>query len=103
MMSYNRIKIEKELRKFLEEDCRFSDVSAISIPEDAIVGTVTPKPTRIASNHIKWHLDSIHPTGKIDVHFELAGLGKGDFDENDMYIENINPSYVIGADKWEGE
>ena len=37
MMSYNRIKIEKELRKFLEEDCRFSDVSAISIPEDAIV------------------------------------------------------------------
>jgi len=75
----------------------------VVIPEDAIVGTVTPKPTRIASNYIKWNLDSIHPTGKIDVHFELAGLGKGDFDENDMYIENINPSYVIGADKWEGE
>ena len=37
MMSYNRIIIEKELRKFLEEDCRFSDISAISIPEDAIV------------------------------------------------------------------
>mgnify|MGYP000568851311 CR=1 FL=1 len=73
------------------------------IPEDALVGTITPKTTRIANNYIKWNLDSIHPTGKIDVHFELAGLGKGDFDENDMYIENINPSYVIGADKWEGE
>jgi DNA topoisomerase-6 subunit B len=75
----------------------------VVIPEDAVVGTVTPKPTRIANNYIKWNLGSIHPTGKIDVHFELAGLGKGDFDENDMYIENINPSYVIGADKWEGE
>jgi len=75
----------------------------VVIPEDAVVGTVTPKPTRISNNYIKWNLDSIHPTGKIDVHFELAGLGKGDFDENDLYIENINPSYVIGADKWEGE
>lgn len=36
-MSYNRIIIERELRKFLIEDCRFSDISAISIPEDAIV------------------------------------------------------------------
>jgi hypothetical protein len=75
----------------------------VIIPEDAVVGTVIPKPSRITRNYIKWNLESIHPADKIDVNFELAGLGKGDFDENDMYIENINPSYVIGADKWEGD
>ena len=73
------------------------------IPEDAVVGTVNPKPAKITSNYIKWNLDRILPANKIDVTFELAGLEKGDFDENDLYIENINPSYVIGADKWEGE
>jgi len=73
------------------------------IPEDAVVGTVTPKPTKIANNYIKWNLGTIPPANKIDVNFELAGLAKGDFDENDLYIENINAAYVIGADKWEGD
>jgi DNA topoisomerase-6 subunit B len=72
------------------------------IPEDAVVGTVTPKPSKISNNYIKWNLETIHPTKKIDINFELAGLEKGDFDENDLYVEQINPAYVIGADKWEG-
>jgi DNA topoisomerase-6 subunit B len=75
----------------------------VIIPEDAIVGAVNPKPSKINSNFIKWNLDSIPSSGKIDIDFELAGLEEGDFDENDIYIENINPTYVIGADKWEGE
>ena len=36
-MSYNKIVIEKKLRDFLEEDCKFIDVSTINIPEDAVV------------------------------------------------------------------
>lgn len=36
-MSYNKIVIEKRLRKFLQEDCNFWDVSAVCIPEDAKV------------------------------------------------------------------
>jgi DNA topoisomerase-6 subunit B len=73
------------------------------IPEDAVVGTVTPKPVKITNHYIKWNLETLEPANKIDVSFELAGLDKGDFDENDLYIENINAAYVIGADKWEGE
>ena len=74
-----------------------------TIPEDAVVGTVTPKPIKITENYIKWNLEGILPADKRDIYFELAGLDKGDFDENDLYVENINPSYVIGADKWEGD
>jgi len=72
------------------------------IPEDAVVGSVSPKPAKITNNYIKWNLGKIDPVNKIDVLFELAGLEKGDFDENDLYVENINPAFVIGADKWEG-
>ena len=73
------------------------------IPEDAVVGEVIPKPTKITNNYIKWKFDGIQPANKVDVSFELAGLQKEDFDENDLYIEDINPAYVIGADKWEGD
>ncbi len=72
-------------------------------PKNATVGEVKPKPTKITDTYIKWSLESIDPTDKIDLFFELAGLNKGDFDENDLYVQNINPTYVIGADKWEGE
>ena len=73
------------------------------IPQEAVVGSVEPKPTKIADNYIKWNLGTIPPASKVDVSFELAGLEKGDFDENDLYVENINPTFVIGADKWEGD
>ncbi len=73
------------------------------IPEDAQITAIRPEPKKITSRYIKWQLDNIQPANKIDVYFELLGLDKGDFDENDLYVENINPGFVIGADKWEGE
>jgi hypothetical protein len=72
------------------------------IPEDSVVGDITPKPMKTTSRYLKWKLENIPPADKIDINFELAGLEEGDFDENDLYIEQINPSFVIGADKWEG-
>ena len=73
------------------------------IPEDAVVGTISPKPIEKTDKYIKWDIETIAPADKKDIYFELAGLDKGDFDENDIYVEGINPSFVIGADKWEGE
>jgi hypothetical protein len=73
------------------------------IPEDAVVGSVLPKPSKVTKQYIKWNLDTVPPANKVDIQFELAGLEKGDFDENDLYVEHINPAFVIGADKWEGE
>ncbi|MFX1329421.1 MAG: nicotinate-nucleotide diphosphorylase, partial [Promethearchaeota archaeon] len=34
-MSYNRIVIEQKIREFLQEDCRYIDVSSKIIPENA--------------------------------------------------------------------
>jgi DNA topoisomerase-6 subunit B len=73
------------------------------IPEDAEVKNVKPTPSKTTPQYMKWQLDTIQPADKIDIYFELTGLNKGDFDENDLFIENINPTFVIGADKWEGD
>jgi len=73
------------------------------IPNEAIVGFVDPKPEKITDRYIKWSLPAIEPTERIELTFELAGLNEGDFDENELYVEGINPDYVIGANKWEGD
>jgi DNA topoisomerase-6 subunit B len=73
------------------------------IPEDATVKNVRPPPTKTTDQYMKWHLETIQPADKVDIYFELIGLNKGDFDENDLFVENINPAFVIGADKWEGD
>jgi DNA topoisomerase-6 subunit B len=75
----------------------------VLIPEEAVVGMVEPKPVKISDKYIKWDLGTIPSANKVDISFELAGLEEGDFDENDIYTEDINPSFVIGADKWEGD
>jgi DNA topoisomerase-6 subunit B len=72
-------------------------------PKGAVVGEVKPKPVKVTDSYLKWNIENLAPTNKMDIYFELAGLNKGDFDENDLYVQNINPTYVIGADKWEGE
>lgn len=73
------------------------------IPADAVIGEVKPRPVKTTNRYIKWALDTIPVGGKTELIFELAGLEKGDFDENELYVEHINPAYVIGADKWEGD
>ncbi|MFH1101682.1 MAG: DNA topoisomerase VI subunit B [Methanobacteriota archaeon] len=73
------------------------------IPSESVVGTVNPKPAKITSRYIKWELPGIPSANKVDIVFELAGLNKEDFDENELYIDDINPAFVIGADKWEGD
>jgi DNA topoisomerase-6 subunit B len=72
-------------------------------PKEGKIINVEPKPVEITDNYIKWKIDQIKPTEKIELIFEMTGLAKEDFEENDLYVEDINPEYVIGADKWEGE
>lgn len=73
------------------------------IPPEAIVGFVRPKPEKISDRYMKWNILDLKPTQKVEIYFELAGLNEGDFDENELYIDGINPEFVIGANKWEGE
>ena len=68
-----------------------------------MLGEVVPKPVQVTERYLKWNLDPIPPASKQDITFELAGLQKDDFDENDLYVENINPGFVIGAEQWEGD
>ncbi|OYT29738.1 DNA topoisomerase VI subunit B [Thermoplasmatales archaeon ex4572_165] len=89
------------IANYKEKPQKFSLIALI--PEDAVVGEVNPTPVKMTDHYLKWDLEAIPPAQKKDVIFELAGLQKNDFDVNDLYVQDINPAYIIGAEKWEGE
>lgn len=70
------------------------------IPGKEFLDGVEPEPERIEENYIMWHVD-IDPKEKKSFVFRLKK--ESEFDENNLYIEGLNPVYVIGAEKWEGE
>ena len=73
-----------------------------ALPADGLLGEVKPSPEEINEKYIKWKIH-LQPAEKKEFSFELLGTEKGDFDENNLYVSGINPLYVIGAEKWEGE
>ena len=70
------------------------------IPGKEFLDGVEPEPERIEENYIMWHVD-INPKEKKSFVFRLKK--ESELDENNLYIDGLNPVYVIGAEKWEGE
>jgi len=72
-------------------------------PHEALASHITPPATLVTDTYLKWHIKGLSSNAKQEISFELTGIDKGDFDDNDLYIQGINPVHVIGAEKWEGD
>jgi len=71
----------------------------VEIPSKKYLVKAIPEPEKIGENYMKWKVEKIKPSEKREFKFIL----NTDFDENNIYVDGINPVYVIGAEKWEGE
>lgn len=66
--------------------------------------SITPKPKEIREdNKIEWELKTIPSVSKAEVYFELNGLEKEDYEENELYVSGIDPVHVIGAEALPGD
>ena len=63
---------------------------------------VTPPPEKSGNGWLVWDIKKISPLEKTVLSFELQGLDKEAYDENDIYIEGLNPIYIVGAEPWHG-
>jgi DNA topoisomerase VI subunit B len=72
------------------------------IPPHAVVAETSVKPVRVKDRYIEFDIPSIPPAQKFELSFTLAGLEKGDYDENELYVSGINEVHVVGADPWRG-
>jgi len=73
------------------------------VPADALVPSVTPKPVSMEDHIITWDLKGLQTVQKTVLGFDLMGLDKDDFEECELYVKDIDPELVNGAEPWDPE
>ncbi|MBX8635480.1 MAG: DNA topoisomerase VI subunit B [Thermoplasmata archaeon] len=72
--------------------------------EHIVAGNITPSPTELTlDGKLTWEILKIQPLEVMEFRFELGGLDKDDYTENEIYISDINPAIVIGAEQLPGD
>jgi DNA topoisomerase-6 subunit B len=64
---------------------------------------INPEPSEIKGDQITWKLKAIPSTEMFTISFELAGLDKNELGDIDIYVSDINPVHVIGAEPLPGD
>jgi DNA topoisomerase-6 subunit B len=75
------------------------------VPKEAMLagfGEIKPKEVRNGGK-VTWELKRIPSTDNVEIVYDLLGLDKDEYDDNEIYISGINPVSVIGADPLPGD
>jgi len=66
------------------------------------VSSITPSPSEISDGKILWEI-RLTPLQTLEASFRLKGTEKDDYIENEIYVSDINPAFVIGAEPLPGD
>lgn len=73
------------------------------IPEGAVFAEAEPKPKQVQERYLAWDVPTLKPAQEYQITFSVGGVGKGDLDDLETFVEGINEVSVVGADPWRGE
>ncbi|MFQ5838247.1 MAG: DNA topoisomerase VI subunit B [Thermoplasmata archaeon] len=98
-----RHKVSVEVHNFTPVSKRFT-LHAI-VPLEALdSSSLTPRPSEIKPDgKIAWKLPRIAAISSMSIGYELQGLEKGDYEEAELYVSDINPAQVVGAEPLPGD
>lgn len=66
--------------------------------------SLTPHPVEISDDgKLTWEIGRLQPLGIVTVNFALKGVERDDYAENEIYVSEINPVMVIGAEPLPGD
>ena len=76
----------------------------VLLPRGLEAKSIDPKPTEVRDDgKITWELKRIDSVKKATVSFCLDGLDEAEYDESEIYVSDINPTLVIGAEPLPGD
>ncbi len=76
----------------------------VLLPRAIAAKSFDPKPAEVRDDgKITWELKRIDSVAKTSVSFLLEGLDEAEYDESDLYVSDINPALVIGAEPLPGD
>jgi DNA topoisomerase VI subunit B len=73
------------------------------IPKHAVLAESNPPVKTTKEAYLVWDVPALGPAEKHEIKFTLAGVEKGDFDENELFVDGVGDLHVVGADLWRGE
>lgn len=75
------------------------------VPHDSVdLGSIYPAPTEISlDGKIMWDIKKLLPMEIFEYSFVIKDVEKDDYTENEVYISDINPATVIGAEPLPGD
>lgn len=74
----------------------------VVVPDTAVFVKADPKPKRVHARYIAWDIPALKPTEKLTLTYEVAGVGQGELDDAELFVEGINEVHIVGADPWHG-
>ena len=76
----------------------------VLLPRGIEAKYLDPKPDEVREDgKLTWELKRIDSVAKASVTFLLEGLDEAEYDESDLYVSEINPALVIGAEPLPGD
>jgi len=76
----------------------------VLLPRGLEPKSIDPKPTEVRDDgKITWELKRIDSVKRATVSFCLDGLDEAEYDESEIYVSDINPTLVIGAEPLPGD
>ncbi len=95
-----RFKIEIKVNNYTTGIKKFKVM--VEMPYKNNLENIEPKPDKLDNGWLVWNLKSIKPLEKLKLRFELKDLDKDQYDENVIYVDGLNPIYLVGAEPWHG-
>lgn len=74
----------------------------VEMPFKNNLENITPPPEKVENGWIVWNIKKLEPLERNTLGFELNGLDKDDYDDTDVYVDGLNPIYLVGAEPWHG-
>jgi DNA topoisomerase-6 subunit B len=101
--SEGRHKITIDVYNYTNKSKKFNLYAVV--PKGTLVEkTIKPKPNLIKDGcKLEWKLKGIKPVSNIKIYFELKGLDKDEYDENELYASGIDPVKIVGVQPLPGD
>ena len=93
-------KINIKINNYTEGTKKFKVL--LEMPFRDYLDNINPAPEKVGNGWIVWNIKKLQPLEKQFLTFELKGLDKDQYDENDIYVDGLNPIYLVGAEPWHG-
>jgi DNA topoisomerase-6 subunit B len=72
-------------------------------PENLDLKSIEPGPASVEDGKVVWEIDKLQPLQTVELFFSLRDVEKDDYTENEIYVSDINPLLVLGAEPLPGD